>query len=385
MPRLGLDFLRRLGPRSHASDLPAWFENLLPEKGSELRTRLCALYDLRDGQSFALLLALGRDLTGAVEVVDASEVGEASVPPNNDEWSTTHKDRDPGLLGIESGFAALAGMQLKFSMSMVNERLVLPARSGRSQWIVKLAGRDYDELAEVETATMTWARGAGFDVPNHFTVPFTQLDGIPTGWASRPVPAFAIQRFDRRDDGSKVHQEDLCQALDLRPSNKYGDRGPYVSYDAALRLVKDACGERDGREMARRLGFMVACGNTDAHLKNWSLLWGERMRPTLAPCYDLVTTIAWEALGWQRPKGPELALSLGGIDRFSRLDDAALDTFVTSSGSPWAKDEFLEGITQAHSAWPSVASLAPLRMQEALAQHWCRVPILSSFGPLPSI
>jgi len=30
-PRLGLDFLRERGRRSHASDLPSWFENLLPE------------------------------------------------------------------------------------------------------------------------------------------------------------------------------------------------------------------------------------------------------------------------------------------------------------------------------------------------------------------
>jgi hypothetical protein len=50
---------------------------------------------------------------------------------------------------------------------MVNERLVLPVRSGDGQWIVKIAGRDYDELAEVETSTMTWARACGFDVAPH--------------------------------------------------------------------------------------------------------------------------------------------------------------------------------------------------------------------------
>ena len=67
-PRLGLDFLRVLGPRSHASELPCWFENLLPERESLLRARLSGAYGLREGQSFELLRVLGRDLPGAVEV-----------------------------------------------------------------------------------------------------------------------------------------------------------------------------------------------------------------------------------------------------------------------------------------------------------------------------
>ncbi len=68
VPRLGLDFLRERGPRAHASELPAWFENLLPERDSSLRRRLAALHGLREGQSYDLLRALGRDLIGAVEV-----------------------------------------------------------------------------------------------------------------------------------------------------------------------------------------------------------------------------------------------------------------------------------------------------------------------------
>lgn len=47
-PRLGLDFLRERGPRAHASTLPAWFDNLLPERDSSLRKRLAALHHLRE-------------------------------------------------------------------------------------------------------------------------------------------------------------------------------------------------------------------------------------------------------------------------------------------------------------------------------------------------
>jgi len=258
-PRLGLDFLRTLGPRQHSSELPCWFENLLPERESLLRARLSGAYGLREGQSFELLRVLGHDLTGAVEVRAGADFGEDRATP----VVADNTDQDAELASSSPGasvrFSALAGMQLKFSMSMVNQRLAISARSRDSLWIVKLAGTAYDELAEVETATMTWARHAGFDVPEHFTVPFEALDGIPDGWAEGAMPAFAIRRFDRRPDGSKIHQEDLCQALGLRPRDKYGDQGPSVTLEGALRLVDDACGERDGREMARRIGFMIAC------------------------------------------------------------------------------------------------------------------------------
>ncbi len=375
-PKLGLDFLRQRGPRVHASDLPAWFENLLPEQGSELRSRLCALHGLREGQSYALIRAVGDDLVGAVSIRAATagvdEVGDPSAPLR-DTPSSFDGDRRP---------SALAGMQLKFSMSMVNERLVLAASAGRTQWIVKIAGREYDDLAAVEDTTMKWASEAGFDVPSSFCVPAAELMGLPEGWVPRDALAFAVRRFDRRDDGSRVHQEDFCQALGLRPRDKYGDKGTKVTYEGALRLATDACGEADGRELARRLGFIIASGNSDAHLKNWSLLWGDRPRPTLTPCYDLVATVSWpELLGWGRRDGPELALELGGTRRFRSLNDAALARCAAGS-APWVRDEIMNGITRARGAWSVARASAPERMSSALRRHWDEVPLLRDFGAL---
>jgi serine/threonine-protein kinase HipA len=285
-PRLGTDFLRKPGPRRQGTGLLPWFENLLPEPKSDLRRRLCAAHGLRDGQSFALLGALGRDLVGAVEVAElaapASDEGELQLDDSS--------DGNGESLRVIQRMSALAGMQLKFSMSMVSERLSLPARGVGGQWIVKLPGSEYAELPAVEKATMTWAQQAGFDVPSHFVVEIERLIGVPTGWIPEGTThAFAVKRFDRDDGGDKLHQEDLCQALDLPSSNKYGDVAPYVSLDGALRFVTDVCGEANGREMSRRIGFTIASGNGDAHLKNWSLRWGNMTRPVLTPCYDFGT------------------------------------------------------------------------------------------------
>lgn len=374
-PRLGLDFLRRLGPRAHPCELPCWFENLLPERDSQLRARLTAAFGLREGQSFDLLRAVGHDLIGAVEAHPA----ESALPSSIDGAEAEEGENEvaEGLFRM----SALTGAQLKFSMSMVNDRLVVAARGRKSLWIVKIPGRDYPELAAVEAATMRWARLAGFEVPETWEVAFERLEGIPDGWIEGREPALAVRRFDRRDDGSKIHQEDLCQALDLRPANKYGDGKPKVTFEGALRLVTDACGDSDGREMARRIGFMIASGNSDAHLKNWSLIWGDRVRPTLSPCYDLVATVSWPRLGWHVGKGPELALRLGGRPLFRDLDETVLETFAKGSYD-WASEEVRTGIRRARDVWRDVAPDAPERMRTAIAEHWREVALLARMGPL---
>ena len=204
--------------------------------------------------------------------------------------------------------------------------------------------------------------------------------GLPEGWVEGRAPALAVRRFLRRDDGSKIHQEDLCQALGLLPSNKYGDGAPRVTFEGALNLVTDACGEAAGREMARRIGFMLVSGNTDAHLKNWSLVWGDAMRPTLAPCYDLVAAITWDkTLGWGRRGGPELALRFGREKSFGKVDEAALAAFGERTHG-WAPDEVREGIRRARDAWPEVADAAPPAMRAALATHGRKVPLARPDG-----
>src|SRR5690606_17324517 len=101
-----------------------------------------------------------------------------------------------------------------------------------------------------------------------------------------PERVFAIKRFDRAQNSQKVHQEDFAQALEFRPEHKYGGDGAWsTSYDMLGRLVLDACGEGQAQEFVRRLAFVVAAGNDDAHLKNWSFQWTGGPRPTLTPNY----------------------------------------------------------------------------------------------------
>ena len=107
-------------------------------------------------------------------------------------------------------------------------------------------------------------------------------------------------------------------------------------------------------------------------------------RPTLTPCYDLVATISWaQQLGWEnpeRPRGPSLALRIGGEHHFALLDDRVLAAHVENSGQSWASEELLAGIIRARDAWQQVEPDAPQAMRAALATQWQRVPILRNLG-----
>ena len=136
------------------------------------------------------VVALGGDLIGAAEVVDPA--------PHHGPAASDHVRGQEVVESVER-MSALTGMQLKFSMSMVNERLVRPSRAKKTQWIVKIPG-EFTELAEVEVATMTRARASCFQVPDHHVVPISALEGIPKGWSEGDAAAFAVKRFDRRED-----------------------------------------------------------------------------------------------------------------------------------------------------------------------------------------
>lgn len=368
-PRLGFGFLIDPSVRKAGTGLPAWFENLLPERRSALRHRVCRDLGLRDGQSAALLLALGRILPGAVEVIgDADDLDE-------------HTDPDPPPAALK---VSLAGMQIKLSMVLSDDRFAIPARSDRGDWIVKFPGMTFPELPEVEAATLRWARRVGHEVPDVMTPALDALVGLPSDLAQGPPTVFAIRRFDRAEDGRRVHQEDFAQVLEVEPEHKYGNTGPArTSYDGIGRLVLDACGMTEAQEFVRRLAFVVAVGNGDAHLKNWSFQWIEgRERPRLSPCYDLVADICWPRFGWDADGGPTLALALGRHRRLARLTEEALDVFTTRSGIPEAKAVFFEALDATRSAYREVEPGLPERMRTELPRHWQAVPLLQKIGPL---
>jgi hypothetical protein len=87
-----------------------------------------------------------------------------------------------------------------------------------------------------------------------------------------------------------VSIEDFAQVLDVRPTHH--DKYRSANFETIARILGEVA-PASAEEFMRRLVFNVAIGNGDAHVKNWSLRYEDRLRPLLSPAYDLVSTIQY--------------------------------------------------------------------------------------------
>lgn len=220
--------------------VPKWFANLLPERGSGLRTFYSRQLGLSDVNDFLLLIYLGHDLPGAVRV----EVDGALPVQMASALEKAHVAQDGGNISF-----SLSGMQLKYSMRMQGEGFSVPGAGELGDWIVKLPSGVYAEMPENEYSMMTWASTAGIDVPDHRLVKGEFLHGLPDGQIERSDISYAVRRFDRTPEG-RVHQEDFTQILDLIPAQK--NRG---SQNWVGEVILNECPEIDFQEYIRRLVF----------------------------------------------------------------------------------------------------------------------------------
>jgi len=133
---------------------------------------------------------------------------------------------------------------------------------------------------------MTMARLVGIDIPAIQLIDVNSITNLPAGIDSLEGKAFAIERFDRLSDGSKVHIEDFAQIFNVYPHNKYKK----ASFRDIAEVVGIESSDEDISELIRRLTFNALIGNSDMHLKNWSMMYPDRRNAALAPAYDFVST-----------------------------------------------------------------------------------------------
>ena len=102
--------------------------------------------------------------------------------------------------------------------------------------------------------------------------------------------AYAIKRFDR-DAGERIHAEDFAQIFDLYPAEKYLS----TNYDTIAKTIFHTFPYSipDIQEFVARLAVNIMIGNCDADTKNWSVLYKDRINPSLSPAYDIVFTRAY--------------------------------------------------------------------------------------------
>jgi serine/threonine-protein kinase HipA len=296
--------LRRLAYDATQSYLPAFFQNYLPEVGSWLREQLASRAGVDPKRNGPLLAVLGEDLPGAIVV---REVDDASGA--HDEAPIV----DRRVLHADPLRFSLAGMQPKLSVAKEGSRYTLPVTGMGGRWIAKLPDPHHARVPEHEEAMLSLARRVGICVPEHECIDWRSISGLPSSIQFNESKALLVRRYDRLEDGTRVHQEDFAQVFNRQPYNKYNET-EHDGLDATFRgigkVVAAVCGSDDFVEYVRRLVFMVLIGNHDAHLKNWSLVYPTPLRARLAPAYDLLSTVVY------LPEQTRLALGLFKRDHF---------------------------------------------------------------------
>lgn len=173
----------------------------------------------------------------------------------------------------------------------------------------------YPHLPELEDLTMHLAA-----IATVRTVPHGLLRLRDEGYA------YITRRVDRQGKpGSarfrKIHMEDMAQATGRITEHKY--RGSYEQVAKALR-AHTAEPNAAVLEFYEQVLFGFLVGNSDMHLKNFSLLSDDEGRDRLAPAYDHIAT----ALVLKDSE--ELALTLNG--RKSKLTRADFETAMRAAG-----------------------------------------------------
>lgn len=274
-----------------------WLWGLLPDNEAVLR-RWARDFQVSASSAFSLLSSpVGEDCAGAVRFVGPERLDEALTRGGEVTWLTDAEvgrrledlveDSTAWLGRSSTGQFSLAGAQSKTALLRGHHRWGTPHGSIATSHILKPAIVGLDD----------------HDLNEHLCLAAARRLGLPT--ARSTIASFGgrtavvIERYDRVCDAdgvvTRVHQEDLCQALGLGPDRKYQrDGGPAIGQIARLlREVMPASGALDAvRRFADALIFNWLIGGTDAHAKNYSLLLsGDQVR--LAPLYDLGSALPY--------------------------------------------------------------------------------------------
>jgi serine/threonine-protein kinase HipA len=290
--------------------------------------------------------------------------GTPSLAPNPPVQTTPKPPREGPLR------FSLAGMQWKLSVREQDRRLTLPVRGETGGWIAKFPSPTYKDLPRVELATMTWAKLSGVDIPPIRLSQASDIENLPEGIPVGDGTLYLIERFDRQPDGTRVHIEDFGQVLDRSadPVQIYKARYEHIAAFVAYLPPEDL------RAFCERLVFCILCGNTDAHVKNWSIVYPDGRRPRLAPAYDLVATILYEPI-----ESADLALSLADSKRFT---DISLESFkplavVTHRSFDEVSRWVGQMVERVITVWQEKAAELPYLPDERarLEAHRARIPL----------
>lgn len=218
----------------------------------------------------------------------------------------------------------VTGVQPKLSLGI--EKMKKGETPGRltivglwGEFILKPASIDYPNLPEIEDLTMHLA-----EIAKIKTVPHSLI------FLQSGQPAYITRRVDRTA-GEKLHMEDMCQLTERLTEHKYRGSHEQIAKAVLKYAVNPGLDVINFYEMVI---FSFLTGNSDMHLKNFSLIKTSPSGYNLCPAYDMVASqLVVEG------DDEELALTLNGKKKKLKQND-----FVVAMKSAGISDKSISNI-----------------------------------------
>lgn len=323
---------------------------LLPDNEFVL-TRWAQRFRVSPRNAFALISHVGEDCAGAVQFVRPERRDELlGAPPSEPQWLTEvdvanrlralKSDASAWRAPRDTGQFSLAGAQPKTALLFDGQRWGVPSGRTPTTHILKPPTDGFDGHAENEHLCLALARALGLPAAKSEVRRFEDQTAIVVERYDRVRSAKAIQR---------VHQEDMCQALRVHPSQKYqNDGGPgpkeivnllraniampssmavntfAINTMGAQTAVALRLADSDVQTFLDALIFNWVIAGTDAHAKNYSILLGAGGLVRLSPLYDLASVCVYPDIDLQKAKlamkiGDEYRLHHIGVSQWRKL------------------------------------------------------------------
>lgn len=290
-----------------------FFEGLLPE--GAVREQIARERGVSVENAFGLLAEIGAECAGAVVVVPEGEQPAAS------DISSVRWLSDDELAAALANLPAHplgAGTDVRVSLGGVQQKLIVtraptgrfgqPLNGAPSTHIIKPSLAAWTDIAANEAFCLRVASCCGLATATSST---QEIGG---------TVCLIVERFDRTLTDEmrivRIHQEDFCQALGILPGSKYEfEGGPSVAaIVTALREIS-AAPAADINAFLRAVGINYLLGNSDAHGKNFALLYDPAAGPRLAPLYDIVSTAVYNVT-------TKMAMRIGGEEEPEAVGEA---------------------------------------------------------------
>lgn len=180
---------------------------------------------------------------------------------------------------------SISGVQEKFSVLLDKNKLKLINENEHGTYILKpipSAGKNPDQMPANEHLTMQIAR---------------QVYGIETAenaliFFKNGTPAYITKRFDVKEDGTKLAQDDFA-SLAKRTPQTHGEHYKYLgNYLELFELMQKYLPTYtlEAPKLLKILVFNYLFSNGDAHFKNFSILETPMGDYRLSPAYDLLNS-----------------------------------------------------------------------------------------------